>query len=184
MISYLMHFYAYLWLREDGTPYYAGKGQGRRAFRHHECISPPTEQSRILILNRGSEADAFATEMELIANWGRLDIGSGCLRNRTDGGDGSTRYRFPPERREQVSQFMKGNQYAKGGHPVFTREAIAQRVATRKREGNYRAKGYTLSEEHKENISKSHIGCTHTPETRAKLSVMALVREARKRANC
>ncbi len=82
-------FYAYMWLRENGTPYYVGKGSGDRAFtsRGHTCHKPKNV-SRIVILNRGSEDEAFETEKELIMNWGRKDLGTGCLRNRTDGGDG------------------------------------------------------------------------------------------------
>jgi hypothetical protein len=82
-------FYVYLWLREDGTPYYVGKGHGKRAFtsKDHTCHKP-VDDSRILILNRDSEQEAFETEKELIANWGRKDLGTGCLRNLTNGGDG------------------------------------------------------------------------------------------------
>jgi hypothetical protein len=87
-----MGFYAYLWLRDDGTPYYAGKGSGDRAFVHYErsAIHPPKDKSLIVVMHRSSEQEAFATEIELIRNWGRLDLGTGCLRNLTDGGIGGT----------------------------------------------------------------------------------------------
>ena len=83
-----MGFYAYMWLREDGTPYYVGKGSGTRAYDwHRRGMRPPKNHSRILILERASEVEAFATEIELIRNWGRKDLGTGCLRNMTDGGE-------------------------------------------------------------------------------------------------
>lgn len=75
--------YTYMWLREDGTPYYVGKGTGERAFRKG---SPPRE--RILLELHESEADAFTAEKFLIAYYGRKDNGTGILRNLTDGGEG------------------------------------------------------------------------------------------------
>jgi hypothetical protein len=80
-------FYAYLYLRKNGTPYYAGKGSGQRAFSTQHRVHPPKDRSHILILERSSEQEAFETEMELIRNWGRKDLGTGCLRNMTEGGD-------------------------------------------------------------------------------------------------
>lgn len=82
-------FYTYLWLREDGTPYYAGKGKGRRAYIAHAIGSPPTKE-RIVIYPAQSEQDAFATEKALIWYYGRKDLGTGCLRNFTDGGEGAS----------------------------------------------------------------------------------------------
>src|SRR5208282_1105509 len=86
-----MTFYTYTWLREDGSPYYVGKSfhgnpaypKGERAYRKG-C--PPSE--RIVIQNWSDEATALAYEMYLIDFWGRKDLGTGCLRNLTDGGDG------------------------------------------------------------------------------------------------
>lgn len=81
-------FYTYLWLREDGTPYYAGKGSGRRAFvSYGHGVHAPADKTRIVVMLRASETEAFVSEIELIRNWGRLDLGTGCLRNRTDGGE-------------------------------------------------------------------------------------------------
>jgi hypothetical protein len=83
-------FYTYLWLREDGTPYYVGKGSNRRAFVYHEssALYPPPNLARVLVQEYPDEASAFCAEMFLIAFYGRKDMGTGCLRNRTNGGEG------------------------------------------------------------------------------------------------
>jgi hypothetical protein len=84
-------FYTYVWLRENGTPYYIGKGHGNRAFvRHHTrhgrvYSAPPKE--RIVIYPAESEVDAFETEIALIWYYGRKDLGTGILRNMADGGE-------------------------------------------------------------------------------------------------
>jgi hypothetical protein len=77
-----------MYLRKDGRPCYVGKGHGDRAFNHgNHPIKPPKDLSRVILLYRSSECEALATEIELIANWGRLDNNTGILRNLTDGGD-------------------------------------------------------------------------------------------------
>ena len=79
-------FYTYLWLREDGTPYYAGKGKGNRAYKNHRIGKAPL--GRIVIYPAESEADAFETEVALIWYYGRKCLGTGCLINLSNGGDG------------------------------------------------------------------------------------------------
>jgi len=80
-------FYTYTWMREDGTPYYVGKGTKRRAFTSCEGHRPPRPE-RIIIQEHLSESAAFAAETFLVAYYGRKDKGTGCLRNLTDGGEG------------------------------------------------------------------------------------------------
>ena len=80
-------FYTYLWLREDGTPYYVGKGTGKRANR---TGSPPCD--RIIIQEHESEEDALHAERFLISYYGRIDTGTGILRNFSDGGEGIPGY--------------------------------------------------------------------------------------------
>jgi hypothetical protein len=82
-------FYTYAYLREDGTPYYIGKGTNRRAYkRTHNVFLPPKE--RILFLKKNLlEEEAYQHEIYMIAVLGRKDLGTGILRNKTDGGDGA-----------------------------------------------------------------------------------------------
>lgn len=81
-------FYSYLWLRENGTPYYAGKGTRRRAYWQHGKFYPPPDFARIIIFPMASESLAFESEKALIELFGRKDNGTGILYNLTDGGQG------------------------------------------------------------------------------------------------
>jgi hypothetical protein len=80
-------FYVYAYLRKDGTPYYIGKGKGNRIRGKHSIAVPPLERQKILFAGL-TETEAFEGEIALIHCLGRIDIGTGCLRNRTRGGDG------------------------------------------------------------------------------------------------
>lgn len=83
-----MQFYSYLWVQEDETPYYVGKGSGDRAYRKSgHRVFPPVDKARIFIFPQESERDAFESEIALIALFGRKNKGTGCLENHTDGGE-------------------------------------------------------------------------------------------------
>ena len=85
-----MNFYTYAYLREDGTPYYVGKGKGRRAFQKHPGHTVPPRDRIIFLKKNLTEEAAFTHEQYMIAVLGRKDINTGILRNRSDGGAGGT----------------------------------------------------------------------------------------------
>ena len=101
-------YYVYLYLRENGTPYYVGKGRGSRAYRKE---SPPIDRI-MLVLTNLTEEQAFSNEKEFIKWYGRLDINTGILENKTDGGEGSSGFKHTKEYKERLkteSLFVKNN---------------------------------------------------------------------------
>jgi hypothetical protein len=89
----MKNYYVYQYVREDGTPYYIGKGRNRRAWEPHKRANGsdmrPNDKSRIQILKENlSEQEAFDLEDELISKYGRQDLGTGILANLSNGGRG------------------------------------------------------------------------------------------------
>jgi hypothetical protein len=156
-------FYTYAYLREDRTPYYIGKGQGRRAYKKGKGeVRPPKDKLRILILKKNLiEQEAFKHEKYMIAVFGRKDLGTGILHNKTDGGDGVSGFIHREETKIKMSEAHKGKTYSE--------ETIRKMSEGRKGENNHQY-GKTHSEETRKKMSEAHKGKTYSEETIRKMS--------------
>ena len=120
-------YYTYAFLREDKTPYYIGKGRGNRAYDKRRAIKPPKDKSRIIFLKKNlTEAEAFKHEVYMIFVLGRKDLGTGILRNRTNGGEGSSGAVRSAEAKKRYSESKTGENnpsYGRTGekHPNYGR---------------------------------------------------------------
>ena len=156
------NYYTYAYLREDGTPYYIGKGKGYRAFiKHQKNIKIPKDKSRIIFLKQNLiEEEAFKHEIYMIAVFGRKDLGTGILYNRTDGGEGSSNP-SPETIKKRVSK-LTGRKHSW--------ESKKKMSISAKGRSNYWLQGVSRSEETKKKISKATKGLFRSEETKQKIS--------------
>jgi hypothetical protein len=146
-----MSYYIYAYLRKDTyLPYYIGKGKDRRAYNKNKKVPVPKDESRIIILeNNLTEIGAFALERRYIRWYGRKDIGTGILLNRTDGGEG-------------CSGQIPWNKNKTGLH--FHDDVTKQKMSSSHT-------GISLSENHKKAIGNGNRGKTITQEQINKMLV-------------
>jgi len=160
-----MQYYTYAYLREDGTPYYIGKGENDRIYRKgKKKIKPPKDKSKIIFLKQNlTEEEAFKHEIYMIALFGRIDLVTGILRNKTNGGDGASGYICSEETRKKISEVNKGR--------IFSEE--------HRKKISESLKGRIFSEEHRKKLRISLKGKTgfpgmlnktHTEKTKEKMS--------------
>lgn len=151
-------YYVYSYLREDHSPYYIGKGSGKRAYtKGPKEVKPPKDKSRVKIIKDNlTEEDAFLLEKLYILMFGRIDLNNGILRNKSDGGDGASGAVRSKETREKLRQANLGKK-----RPQWVYDKIAASNRGKKLSEETKAKmsavrkGRTCTEEHKRRVSES-----------------------------
>lgn len=152
-------YYVYQYLREDLTPYYVGKGKGKRAWSKGKNHIPPTNKELIqIVAHKLSEHEAHLFEKKLIALYGRKNNGTGILKNLTDGGEGNSGYVMSAESKQKISATRKA-QMATMPHP----RGMLNKKHTEETKQH-------LSEVRQTNHPRGMLGKKHSKENCAKFS--------------
>ena len=132
-------FYTYIWLREDGTPYYIGKGSGYRISEKKHSVVVPSKPYRRFVSKNLSEHDAYALEGWLTHRYGLIIDNTGILENKVHGGDNVSLAGFTGRH-----------------HSNYSKEKISHgntgKVRTEEHKANYRK---PKTAEHAENIRQA-----------------------------
>jgi hypothetical protein len=150
-----MEYYTYAYLREDRTPYYIGKGKGKRLYyKYGKNCQPPKDRGRIIKLKQNlTEEEAFKHEIYMIAVFGKKCDGTGILMNIADGGNappvisGDKHHMKKEENKRKVSEKLKGKNNPRWGKEPWNKGISIKEEARQKiiGEGNGVAQWWKLT---------------------------------------
>ena len=172
-------FYTYAYLREDRTPYYIGKGKGKRIFsKKDRVVNLPKDKTRIIFLKQNlTEEEAFKHEIYMIAVFGRKDIGTGILHNRTDGGEGCSGMICSEEVKLKIKNSNLGKKHTEESKKKMSELAKLRRHTeeTKRKIGEASKNkkpmlGKKMSEETKKKLKEINLGRKHSEESKKKMS--------------
>jgi hypothetical protein len=161
-------FYIYAYISKKGNVYYIGKGNSGRAWithKNHGVNKPPNNSNIIIMECNLTEIGALALERFYIRWYGRKDMGTGSLLNKTDGGEGTIGHKHNDVTKNKMSKSHKeralnqdyiNNMYGRSGNlsPTYgmkrpdlseRNKSLEKRLATSKA-----LKGKPKSEAHKQ----------------------------------
>jgi len=166
----MFYVYALTDPRNNDRFFYIGKGQGYRATNHLKKSANRENNSKqatvkairnngfepsVVYLFEGlSEQEAHDKEIELIALYGRKDLGLGHLTNLTDGGEGTSGHKHSEETKRKMREADRSayNRTA----PVS--ESTKTKLSNLLKGKPSRGKGYKWTKEQRSNLSKAHKG--------------------------
>jgi len=195
--------YCYRHIRPDtNVPFYIGIGVKNRKnpnsfeseyHRAFACVGKrrPLHWKRVFEKNGGkiiveilyestSREEIKNKEKEFIQLYGRIDLGSGTLINKTDGGDGGKGYKHSEEAKRKISSALTGlirppeeclkNSLNRIGIPTGRKAPHLVKI-------NQLRKGVSISSEIRDKISMTLTGRYRGGENHKAVSVIQLTRE-------
>jgi len=96
-------YYVYTYLDIDSKPYYVGMGCKNRVIAKHLYVTVPSFD-KIVVEDSLTQQQAWDREIELIAQYGREHLGTGPLKNLTEGGPTQkSGWAQSPQAKQQIS---------------------------------------------------------------------------------
>ena len=180
------------------APYYVGiSSRAARPLEAHGACDPPVDTALIRVMRSGlTWEEAQLWECFYIARFGRVASGTGCLLNKTEGGEGSVGYVHTENSKLLMSANRSGKPAWNKGVPMSPEQKIKlssarqgigtlpaevkSKISASLKGKNTWSKGRVLSDETKAKMAIAHTGKKHSIESCVKRGSSRLAHTAAK----